>query len=226
MSKYDFSMIYKLYCKDSAINEYYIGSTTNFNERMCGHRSDCCNENGLHYNYPVYKYIREHGGWRQWTAEILEVYPCANKTELHTRERHYIELLKPSLNRDVPMQTMKEYREKNKEKIKIMKQQYNEEHKEEIAEYQKKYREEHKEELQAKRKEYYENNKTTILSKCKEYRQSHQKEKAERDRKYREKNKEAIKKKKGERILCECGRYFTKSNENRHKRTAFHKNNI
>ena len=43
MSKIGF--IYKIVCKDVAVKEIYVGSTTNLKVRKCAHKSSCNNIN-------------------------------------------------------------------------------------------------------------------------------------------------------------------------------------
>ena len=53
MPNYTESMIYKLCCKDTTIEEIYIGSTTNFNRRKAEHKQVCNNTNKYGYNIKV-----------------------------------------------------------------------------------------------------------------------------------------------------------------------------
>ena len=74
------------------------------------------------YNLPVYRFIRDNGGWCNWEFILLEDYPCRNKKQLNIRERFWFEKLGAKLNsyypeRESREETTKEYREKNKEKI-------------------------------------------------------------------------------------------------------------
>jgi hypothetical protein len=87
----------------------------------------------------VYQVIRECGGWFNWDVVVVEEYKAQNKNELHSRERYWIETLKPTLNKCVPTRTSQEY-----------KKQYNAEHKDEINLRQKQYRNEHKDEIALK----------------------------------------------------------------------------
>ena len=57
---------------------------------------------------PVYQFIRNNGGIDEWIIETIEEYPCNSKIEAEQRERYYIEELKPSLNRIIPLRTAKE----------------------------------------------------------------------------------------------------------------------
>ena len=110
MDKYNNNIIYKIVAKESNnTNDFYIGSTSiGLNQRFYRHRSMCHNFTDRHYNMPVYQFIRNNGGIDEWIIETIEEYPCNSKIEAEQRERHYIELLKPSLNRIIPLRTAKE----------------------------------------------------------------------------------------------------------------------
>ena len=117
MPDYSKGLIYKLCCKDTDITDIYIGSTTSLRHRKGRHKYCCNNEKGKDYNYNVYKFIRENGGnWENWDMVLVEYFPCETKLELEKKEREIIEQLKPTLNKNIPTRTDKEYREDNKEK--------------------------------------------------------------------------------------------------------------
>jgi len=134
MVKYNQSHIYKLCCKDTDITDIYIGSTTNFRHRKYEHKSCCNSINNKKHNYKVYQFIREHGGWENWTMILIENVNCNAKLELHQKERYYIEKLKPSLNQQLPSRTQEELLEYQKEHNK----EYRIKNKDKINEYQKK----------------------------------------------------------------------------------------
>ena len=102
----------------------YIGSTTNFKMRKCQHKANCLNETATKYNCPLYKQIRENGDWYSFSMIQIKEFPCNTKRELETEEFKYIQELKATLNikkyttEQRPIM-MKEYREANKETIKI-----------------------------------------------------------------------------------------------------------
>src|SRR5690606_10057980 len=73
------------------------------------------------YDYPLYKTIRENGGLENWEMVLIENYECHDKHELHSRERHFIEELKPTLNSRIPTRTREEHYEEHKEEIKASK---------------------------------------------------------------------------------------------------------
>jgi hypothetical protein len=151
--KYGKSVIYKICCKDENITECYVGSTTNAKNRKKTHKSKCTNKNSIDYNRPVYRYIRDNGGFDNWIFEVLENYPCRNKEQLVFRERFWFEKLGATLNSCYPQRSMEQYRKDNKV---------------EISEKGKKYYEKNKVEISEKRKERYEKNKVEISEKGKE----------------------------------------------------------
>lgn len=125
--------IYKLFKQDCP--DFYIGSTFDMKKRQLQHRSNCNNPNSNRYNLPVYQFIRSNGGYDSWNYEILQQFnnDLKVKDELHYIERAYIDLLKPSLNRQLPLRTMKEWFQDNKESVKLYKQQYYQSNKVAIA---------------------------------------------------------------------------------------------
>ena len=161
MNRYQKGLIYKLVCNDTSVKECYIGSCCNFSRRKAAHKYSCNNEKSRAYNLKNYKFIREHGGWCNWSMVLIKYFPCDNKRELEAQERVQLELNGGSLNCKVPTRTNKEYREDNKEYY----QEYYEKNKEQIAEQKKEYKKKNKEKIKEKDKEYRENNKEKIKNK-------------------------------------------------------------
>jgi predicted GIY-YIG superfamily endonuclease len=95
---YNQARIYKISCNLPTINEIYIGSTADYEKRCLEHRSDCHNVNCSRYHYKVYNYIRANGGFGNFTIDVIEHYPCANKTAMRIREQYWINEYKPTLN--------------------------------------------------------------------------------------------------------------------------------
>ena len=228
MPNYANSCIYKLLKQDDYDNKnIYIGSTTNFRGRKNCHKNSCITDNPK-YNIKVYQFIRDNGGWEQWTMIQLEAFPCETKKELETRERYWIEQMKPVLNCMIPTRTKKEWQTYNKEKIQKQRKYYRDNNKEKITEISKIYRENNKEQIYKTNKQYYENNKEINLEKAKIYRENNK----EKGKEYRENNKEKIQNRAQQNITCECGCILYKKLLNRHKKTQKHiklmeeKNNI
>ena len=166
MPKYENGIIYKLkhYLDYDDLN-IYIGSTCNFKHRKNGHKTNCNNENRKHYSSKVYEYIRNNGGWDDWVMIPIEQYSCDSKKELEIKERYYIDLLRPTLNKHIPTRTFKEWYENNKEKIAEYHKERYENNKEIINQKQKEYNEANKKKINKYKKEYYENNKEIINQK-------------------------------------------------------------
>lgn len=164
MPNYQKTVIYKIYCKDANITEFYIGHTTNFISRRDTHKSHCHNEKSKDYNKKLYTHIRNNGGWNNFNMVEIEKYPCNNKKEASLRENYWVKELKSSLNIQVPLRTNNEWREDNKEILIEYRKEYYEKNKEKIKE----YRQKNKKKIAQKDKEYYEKNKEIISEKAKE----------------------------------------------------------
>ena len=144
MPDYQKGCIYKLVHKEDYDNrDIYIGSTTNFKVRKNLHKTTCNNPDNKEYDRTLYQFIRNNDGFENWIMIQLEAFPCDGKRDIETRERYYIDLLKPNLNKNIPTRTDKEYRQMNKEKLAEYLKEYRETHKEKAAE----YRETHKEKI-------------------------------------------------------------------------------
>jgi hypothetical protein len=226
---YSQTTIYKLCCKNPAISEIYIGHTTNFINRKNNHKTNCCNENSNNYNLYVYNFIRDNGGWNNWTMVQIEMYNCNNKREAEIRERYWIETLNAQLNCVNPITSNQEKEQQKKEWYKINKdyilekaKQNYEENKEDKLEYQKQYAEEHKDLISEKQKEYREKNKEKLAEQKKEYREAHKEEASKAQKEWRKANKEKIKLQKSEIINYECGNQYTFGNKHRHLQSKFH----
>ena len=99
---YSNCVIYKLFCKDANISDIYIGSTVNIRSRMSDHKGKCNNPNSNRYMIRVYQFIREHGGWDNWTMIALEEFRCNTKMEKEKMELKYVKELTPTLNIKIP----------------------------------------------------------------------------------------------------------------------------
>ena len=113
---YSNGIIYKLCCNDATITDIYIGSTTSFRARKAEHKHCCTTPSNKEYNYLKYQTIRAHGGWNNWSMIEIEKYEATDKHDLQKRERYWIETLKPSLNKQIPTRTYKEWAQTDKVK--------------------------------------------------------------------------------------------------------------
>jgi len=217
MPLYENAFIYKIkHNEDYEDLNIYIGSTTNFRGRKNAHKTCCNNEKSTNYNFFVYKYIRDNGGWDEWVMIAIEEYPCDSKKKLEIRERYYIDLLRPTLNKQIPTRTFKERYENNKEKIAEYHKERYENNKEKINKQTKEYRENNKEYFKERYennkeyfKEYYENNKEIINQKAKEYYEVNKEIINQRHKEYGKK-----------KVICDyCGCEIRKCSLYKHQKT-------
>ena len=128
MVNYNNGKIYKLV--NSIDDQIYIGSScTRLSDRKSQHKVT----SRRHPNRSVYKHLNLVG-WENVEIILIENVNCNNKEQLHSRERHYIELLKPSLNKQIPLRSQKEWFQDNPNYLK----QYYQANKESINEHKKK----------------------------------------------------------------------------------------
>ena len=124
--------IYRIECLNKEIKDFYIGSTDNLAFRTSNHKCCCTNINRPEYNYKLYKFIRENGGWDNWRIDI-ELLTTGYDMETRLEwEQNYIDCLKPSLNSknakgvniEKKQKRDKEWRLNNKDKIEPRRQKY------------------------------------------------------------------------------------------------------
>jgi len=87
--------IYKIYKPETEF--LYIGSTNKLSSRKSHHKKNTYNRCKKSYHRPLYKTIRDNGGWDEWIFELVEELDC-EKLEARQREQYYIDTLKPQLN--------------------------------------------------------------------------------------------------------------------------------
>ncbi len=131
---YSNTIMYKIVCNDLNITDCYIGHTTDFKSRKRQHKYDCNHETNKNYNKKAYQYIRDNGGWDNWSMIMIEEYNCKSKLEAEKRERELIEELKATLNMVIPTRTQKEYKQNNREDILVSHKEYYIDNKEKIKE--------------------------------------------------------------------------------------------
>ena len=128
---YSKTVIYKIVCNDLNVKDVYVGHTTDFTKRKTTHKSHCLKEKDKKHNLKVYKTIRAHGGWDNWTMIEIEKYPCSDKNEACSRERYFYEILNANLNMICPTFNFEQHKDNVKKYKKV--------HMEEIVEYVKKW---------------------------------------------------------------------------------------
>jgi hypothetical protein len=101
MVNYSNTVFYKLRHKDNNITDFFLGMATNFAKTKSDNKAHCNqkNESGEYTNHRnIYNYIRENGGYDEFTYDILERANLATKEEADTKLKFYINTLKPTLN--------------------------------------------------------------------------------------------------------------------------------
>ena len=193
MPNYSKGSIYMIKKQDDYDNEnVYIGSTCNFTRRKNMHKTTCNNENNKNYNFKLYKYIRENGGWDAWIMTKIIDYPCNNRSELNIMERNYIDNYKSKLNCQIPTRTQKEYRNDNKEKLVELKKQWCIDNKDKIVEQKKQWYNENRDKILEKQKEYSKDNVDKIAKYQKEYYEANKDKILEQVKQYKNDNKNKI----------------------------------
>ena len=155
---YNNTTIYKLCCKDVTITDIYVGHTTNFTKRKANHKHLTNTPTEPEYNTYKYNFIRNNGGWDNWSMIEIKKLICTGVNDACRVERQYIEQLNATLNKYRPIITPiekaerekewnKEYYQENKEKINLLHREYYQENKEKISEHRKEYYQDNKEKL-------------------------------------------------------------------------------
>jgi hypothetical protein len=127
------TVIYKIVSNDLTILNTYVGHTTDFRSRKWKHKYFCITEKARGYNYKLYKFIRENGGWDSFSMVFIETYPCNDTHEATAKERYWYETLNSQLNAISPQHSRAEYLEDNKDIINQQQKGYRETRKESIS---------------------------------------------------------------------------------------------
>ena len=125
---------YKLRHATDNTKECYVGSTKNFARRKSQHKHSCNNPNRKEYNYKVYNYIRENGGYDKWCIEVIEKKDMC-KRDRHIREGMLIVQHNATLNVQDPAATVNGTSTSQKN----ANRKYYNTHKEKLAEYRKRH---------------------------------------------------------------------------------------
>jgi hypothetical protein len=141
-NKYLNGKIYKI--TDTAYNECYFGSTINkLCKRMSEHRSNYKRYlNGKTHNISSYTLFEKYGN-ESLKIELVEMFPCASRSELLQREGFYIKNYE-CVNKHIAGRTKKEhsaeYHQANKDKILERHRLYHQANKDKINERHRQYR--------------------------------------------------------------------------------------
>jgi hypothetical protein len=186
---YSKNVIYKIQHNDDD-SLLYVGHTTNFIKRKALHKYNC-----EKHSSPVYKMMRDNGGWECFTMIVIKEYPCVNKMEACIEEDKIMREMKASMNNYRAYKSLEERKEHEKE-----------------------YRVSNREVINEKQKERYQGNKQTYQ----DYYQANKKYILERKKIYVEANKELISEKLKEKVQCVCGCIVSRNGSARHKKSKKH----
>jgi len=79
-------------------DQFYIGSTLNLSRRKCHHKKNVKNKRGKLYWCKLYVYIRENGGWDNFTFTKIHEMEVESMSQCTEQEQAIINMLKPTLN--------------------------------------------------------------------------------------------------------------------------------
>ena len=149
-NKFQNAKIYKI--TDIGYNKCYIGSTCEeLSQRMARHRRKYKSflSGGKEAHTRSFDLFNEYGV-ENCKVELIEYYKCDTLQELRKREGEHIKNTE-CVNKLVAGRTDKEWREDNKDKIKVKKKEYNEINKDKIKEQKKEYEEINKDKINERR---------------------------------------------------------------------------
>ena len=165
---YTKNVIYKIQHNDDD-SLLYVGHTINFIKQKALHKYNCET-----HSSPVYKMMRDNGGWECFTMIVIKEYPCINKMEACIEEDKRMREMKASMNNyrayTSPQEKKKherQYYQNNKEQLNKKMREYNEANREAINSKQREYNQANREAINSRQKEYYQANRKTILEKNK-----------------------------------------------------------
>jgi hypothetical protein len=69
------------------IKDCYVGHTTHFKTRKGNHRLNTTNHIAKAYNFKVYEFFRNTGGWDNFDMVLIETRACDNSLEARKIER-------------------------------------------------------------------------------------------------------------------------------------------
>jgi hypothetical protein len=179
MPDYSKAKIYRIRSVEN--DDVYIGSTlSTLSVRFSNHKSHFKAGTPYCSSWEVLKHASAY-------IELIELFPCDTRKQLHERERHFI-LEIDCVNKNIPLRTDKEYREVNRDAIKIQRTAYYLEHAEELRAEGRTYYDDHVEDVRA----YYQANKDKFAERQREYRKKNAEMVLQKQREYRARRKQII----------------------------------
>jgi hypothetical protein len=153
-------IIYRIRPLDKTIDFSYIGSTICFAKRKSKHKEVCHNEKSKSHKSPLYKFIRDNGGWDSFEMVPSEEYKCDTKLQARIREQDTLDKIENKLNSiraysddATRTQQINLYRNENKERIQEQRHQHYLENRDVILEKRNGYRNKNKTAINEQKKE-------------------------------------------------------------------------
>nr|QBK86111.1 MAG: GIY-YIG catalytic domain protein [Marseillevirus LCMAC101] len=221
---YPKTIFYKICCRDTSIEDIYVGHTANLIKREQSHKS-----HSKKSNTRVYVFIREYGNWENWQVVPIEEKPSMNKFDCDIRERYWIKELKASLNQAIPGRTLEEYLKEEPEKYAASQIKWRKANKGKIADWNKIYSKKYPERLAAASKRYHKKHPGRGDEASKRYRKKHPERVAANRKKRREADPEKTvaenkKYRNTDPYECDCGSTIQENSKSSHFRTVKHRN--
>lgn len=145
--KYKNGKVYKL--TNSVDDATYIGSTyCSLTWRMAMHKKDCKKNS----DQRVYKHYTDIG-FENVSIELIEDFPCEMRQQLLSREYKWMKELKPSLNKNIPTRTHKQWQNDNRDKKNETNRKFKAKNREKYSKEQNEYYHKNKEVINEKRKQ-------------------------------------------------------------------------
>jgi len=180
--------IYGIRCRTKGDAIVYVGSTTQaLCERFSQHRVGA--KAGI-MKMKLYTLMNEVGV-QNFHIELINVFPCANKEELHKEEGKHIREMRPECNSVIAGRTHKEYRTENREAVAARNKAWHEANRDAVAAYKKAWREANCDALAAHKKEYYDAHREAVVAQKKEYYDAHREAVVAQKKEYYDAHREA-----------------------------------
>jgi len=88
-------IFYKIYCLSPSITKVFVGHTTNVNQRKHILKKQTQSET---YYSDMIEFIKNSGGWENWSLQMLEKYECKSHIDIILREIYHTDLLNKKNN--------------------------------------------------------------------------------------------------------------------------------
>ena len=104
---------YKIFCKNTDIQDSYIGKSCDIINRMNQHKCSCFNKEKQ--NMKIYKFINDNGGWENFDYIILQEDYFEKVEDATIVENNLFNIFNPSLNTNRPIQDTNETKIKRRD---------------------------------------------------------------------------------------------------------------